>query len=370
LNGRKAIFRFWLVRPNVPVTARALLLATVVVLFALAWRQFRSIPLLVLGQPRSVGLLQQEQEAPFFNNLAGISGLPLSIAYRTADTFGLKDSHQLEALRDGRVDIVSLRFMQNINNEPSLEGLDLPGMIPDFAMGRRVADAYTPVVDRYLQKSFGAKLLGVWSFGPQVMFCRSPLSGLQDIRGRSVRVASPGLAQLLEAIGAIPAILPFEDTRPALAASLVDCAVTSAASANFARWTEHTNYFYPLAFQFGFNGYAVSLRKWNALSAFEQQRLQEAFQVFTERLWSYSQNLQRQSEQCITGGPCSGLESDRLAAVPVASSDVAMLQDLSRRIVLPAWSARCDRKHEGCQQLWNRKVAPIVSFREPSAAQP
>ena len=88
--------------------------------------------MLVLGQPRSVGLLQREQEAPFFRHLTDTTDLPLRITYKTADTFGLKDTHQLEALRDGRVDIASLRFMQNIAREPALEGLDLPGMIPDF----------------------------------------------------------------------------------------------------------------------------------------------------------------------------------------------------------------------------------------------
>lgn len=357
-------------RLNHQVTARAFVLIALVVAFALAWRHLRTIPLLVLGQPRSVGLLQREQEEPFFSKLPAISGLPLSIAYRTADRFGLKDSHQLEALRDGRVDIVSLRFMQNIGNEPSLEGIDLPGMIPDFAMGRRVADAYSPTVDQYLQKGFGAKLLGIWSFGPQVMFCRSPLSGLRDIRGRTVRVASPGLAQLVEAIGAIPAILPFDETRSALALGMVDCAVTSAASANYAGWTDHSNYFFPLAFQFGFNGYAISLRKWNTLSAEEQKRLQRAFQVYSDSLWRYSQDLQRESEQCITGGPCARLASRRLVPVPVTSSDVALLRELSRRIVLPTWSARCNRQHHGCELLWNQKVASIVSFNEPRRAQP
>ena len=352
-----------------PTTARLILLAVIALVFGLAWRQLRAIPLLVLGQPRSVGLLQRDQEAPFFRDLAASSGLPLAITYTTADSFGLKDSHQLEALRDGRIDIVSLRFMQNIDTEPSLEGLDLPGMIPDFAKGQRVAAAYGPIVDGYLQRRFGAKLLGLWSFGPQVMVCRGSVSGLQDIRGRRVRVASPGLAQLVAAIGATPAILPFEDTRSALALGLVDCAVTSAASANFAGWTDHVRSFFPLALQFGFNGYAISLSKWNALSPAEQQRLQHTFQQFTTRLWHYSEHLQLASEACITGGPCQGQQRHQLVPVPVTARDVALLQQLSRQIVLPRWSARCNSVHPDCRQRWNQRVEPIVSFSQPSAGQ-
>jgi hypothetical protein len=51
---------------NRQVTARLVLMAGVVAAFVAAWQNFRTIPMLVLGQPKTVGLLQREQEAPFF----------------------------------------------------------------------------------------------------------------------------------------------------------------------------------------------------------------------------------------------------------------------------------------------------------------
>jgi len=342
------------------VTARLLLIAGLISGFAVAWRHFTTIPLLVIGQPRSVGLLQRDQEEPFFQRLASSTGLPLKITYQTTDAFGLKDTHQLEALRDGRIDIVSLRFMQNIAKEPSLEGIDLPGRIPDFDKARQVVQAYSPTVDRYLQKDFGAKLLGIWSFGPQVMVCRQAIGSLRDIKGRKVRVASPGLALLIGAVGGVPAILSFEDTKSALAQDIVDCAVTSAASASYAGWTSVSRYYYPLAFQFGFNGYAISLKRWNSLSPSERQRLSAAFDSFSETLWRYSEDLQRESEACITGGPCRILVPQKLVAIQPSQQDVALLQRLSRQVVLPQWSQRCEERHPGCRAEWNRKVASIT----------
>lgn len=352
------------------VTSRLIALAALAGAFGLAWHQFRTIPVLVLGQPQSVGLLQRDQEAPFFRQLAARTGLPLTIRYRSADTFGLKDTHQLEAVRDGRVDIVSLRFMQNIAKEPSLEGIDLPGMIPDFRTARQLAGAYGPQVDRYLQQTFKAKLLGLWSFGPQIMVCRSPITGLEDVKGRKIRVASPGLAQLVKAIGGTPAILQFEDTRQALAVGLVDCAVTSAASANFAGWTEHTHFYYPLAFQFGFNGYVISLKKWQALSPQEQRRLAQTFEDFSVHLWSYSEALQLESERCILGGPCRLQRPQQLTQVPVAPRDVALLQELSRTVVLPSWSERCERQHPGCRRDWEKAMAPVTTFASSPPQRP
>lgn len=342
------------------IGARLLLIAGLITAFTMAWRQFAAIPLLVIGQPRAVGLLQKHQEEPFFRNLAANTGLPLQVTYRTTDAYGLKDTHQLEALRDGRIDIVSLRFMQNIAKEPSLEGIDLPGRIPDFRKARQVVDAYSPTVDRYLQQAWGAKLLGIWSFGPQVMICRRSIQGLRDIQGRRIRVASPGLAQLISAAGGIPALLPFEDTRDALARGIVDCAVTSAASASYAGWTHHSTHYFPLAFQFGFNGYAISMKRWTSLSADERHRLTAAFQAFSEKLWSYSENLEQESEACITGGRCRILPPQRLTLVRPSRADVQLLQDLSRQVVLPRWSALCEQKHPGCRHTWEQKVAPIT----------
>lgn len=356
--------------PKQQVSARLLLITGLITVFALAWRHFAAIPLLVIGQPRSVGLLQRDQEEPFFRNLAASTGLPLKITYRTTDAFGLKDTHQLEALRDGRIDIVSLRFMQNIAKEPSLEGIDLPGRIPDFRKARQVVHAYSPTVDRYLQQGFGAKLLGVWSFGPQVMVCRTAIRGLPDIQGRKVRVASPGLAQLITAVGGVPAILSFEDTQQALAKGIVDCAVTSAASASYAGWTQYSHYYYPLAFQFGFNGYAISRKRWASLSAEEQRRLSAAFEAFSNRLWHYSETLEKQSEACITGGHCRILPPQQLVLVQPTRRDVQLLQDLSRRVVLPRWSARCEQQHPGCHREWEQTVAPITDSASSEQPRP
>lgn len=115
-----------------------------------------------------------------------------------------------------------------------------------------------------------------------------------------------------------------------------------------------------MAFQFGFNGYAISLKKWRSFSAEEQRRLAAAFEAFSARLWNYSENLERESEACITGERCRILPPQRLTLVPPSRADAALLQDLSRRVVLPRWSARCEQQHPGCRRDWERTVGPIT----------
>lgn len=345
-----------------PVTTRLLAMGSIVAGFVLAWRQYNTVPLLVLGQPRSAGQLQRDQEAPFFQHLASSARVPLVVSYHTADRYGLVDSHQLDAIRDGRLDMISLRFMQNTGKEPGLGGMDLPGMNPDLPTARRVADAYGPILDRYLQSSYGARLLGVWSFGPQVLFCKDPIANLNDIRSRKIRVASPGLEQVIDQLGGTAVILPFHETKQALKQDLVNCAVTSAASADFDDWGSHTSYYYPLVFQFGFNGYVMANRTWDSLSPDQQQRLRQAFQTQIDRIWTYSRHRQREAEACLTQGPCSGRRPSQLQRVPVNPQDMRRLQEISRQVALPQWKSACDALHRSCSHDWKQALGPLTAL--------
>ena len=93
---------------------------------------------------------------------------------------------------------------QNSRDEPTLLGLDLVGASPDYATGRKVAKAYFDTVDARLQQQFGVKLLGVWPFGPQILFCKKPIAKLADIKGMKVRVYDQNLAKFIEMVGGTP----------------------------------------------------------------------------------------------------------------------------------------------------------------------
>ena len=342
------------------VTIRLLCLVAIATVFALAWRHFNEIPLLVIGQPSTTGLLQRDKEQPFFTQLQATTGLPLKVTYRPLDSTGLKDTYQLQMLMNGDFDLVSLRFVQNAAVEPSLTGIDLLGLSQDYATAKKIVDAYSSTVDRYLQKRFQAKLLGIWTFGSQQIFCKQSIRRLEDLKGLKVRVASAALSALVTELGGTPAVIPFDQVRDALAIGLVDCAVTSAASANYAGWTEQTNFAFPISIHFGLNGYAISLKKWNSLSTRQRSVLESAFKTYLDDLWRYSEALQADSISCATGGSCSKGKPSDLRLVMPSRHDLWLLRDISLRKVVPFWGKECDRVHPGCFKEWQRKVEPIV----------
>ena len=119
----------------------------------------------VMGQPAATGLIQNNIEGPFFADFAASTGLDITAEFQPADVTGIKDTEQLRVLKSGLFDIISLRLSQVSRDEPTILGLDLVGLNPDYASGRETVAAFQSVVDARLQEQFNTKLLGVWPFG-------------------------------------------------------------------------------------------------------------------------------------------------------------------------------------------------------------
>jgi TRAP-type transport system periplasmic protein len=314
-----------------------------------------------IGQPLATGLIQKNKEQPFFENFAARTGLPIDVDYKPIDTLGLKDTEQLRVMKAGLFDIVSLRVSQNSRDEPTLLGLDLVGASPDYATGRKVAKAYFDTVDARLQQQFGVKLLGVWPFGPQILFCKKPIAKLADIKGMKVRVYDQNLAKFIEMVGGTPVPVSFADTHQSLSLGVVDCAITGPSSANSAGWPEVTTHQLPLGFQMALNGYAISLKAWNQLKPDQQAKLKTAFDGLTDEIWTYSEELFQDALNCNTGKePCTTGKKFKLTPVAVTAGDGDLIRSAVTKVSLPVWAEVCDKSNPGCSQKWQATVGPAL----------
>jgi TRAP-type C4-dicarboxylate transport system substrate-binding protein len=271
------------------------------------------IKLNVVGQPLATGLIQKNKEQPFFEKLAEETGLPIEVNYKPLDVTGIKDVEELRVLKSGLFDIVSLRMSQVSRDEPTILGLDLVGLSPDYKTGREVMKAYQSVVDERLQQQFNTKLLGIWPFGPQVLFCKPEIAKLSDVKGYKVRVYDQNLAKFIESVGGVPVPLPFTEVHQSLARGVVDCAITGPSSANSAGWPEVTTHVLPLAFQMALNGYGINLDTWNKFTPEQQETLQTAFDGLIEDIWNYSEEIFDDAVRCNVGkDPCETVKKYEL----------------------------------------------------------
>jgi TRAP-type C4-dicarboxylate transport system substrate-binding protein len=318
----------------------------------------------IIGQPLATGLIQKNKEQPFFENLAARTGLPIDVDYKPIDTLGIKDTEQLRVMKAGLFDIVSLRVSQNSRDEPTILGLDLVGASPDYATGRKVAKAYFDIADQRLQQQFNVKLLGVWPFGPQILFCKKPITKLADVKGLKVRVYDQNLAKFMELVGATPVPISFADTHQSLSLGVVDCAVTGPSSANSAGWPEVTTHQLPLGFQMALNGYAISMKAWNQLKPDQQVKLQAAIDGLTNEIWTYSEELFNDALNCNAGkDPCTTGKKFKLTSVAVTPADGELVRSAVSKVSLPVWAEVCDKTNPGCSQKWSASVGAVLGLK-------
>jgi TRAP-type C4-dicarboxylate transport system substrate-binding protein len=318
----------------------------------------------VIGQPKATGLIQRNKEETFFNEFAKRSGLPFDMDYKTIDTLGIKETEQLRVLKTGLFDIVSLRVSQNSRDEPTLLGLDLVGASPDFASSRKVYDAYRDTLDQRLQKQFQVKLLGVWPFGPQILFCNKPIAKLSDLTGLKVRVYDQNLAKFIESVGGTPVPLGFTEVYQSLSLGVVDCAISGPSSANSSNWPEVTTHQYALGVQMAMNGYAMTMKSWNRLNPEQKTKMQTAFNTMVDDIWVYSEQLSQDAINCNSGkDPCTTGKKFKLTNVPVSEADKDTVRKAVSAISLPTWAAICDASNPGCSDAWKKTGGKVLGIQ-------
>lgn len=316
-----------------------------------------TIELKVLGQPGGTGLIQQNKEQPFFATFAEDTGLDVTVNFQPLDVTGIKDEEELRILKSGLFNIVSLRMSQVSRDEPTILGLDLVGLNPTYDAGKLTMEDFSSTVDARLQEQFNTKLLGIWPFGPQVLFCKPEITKLADLKGYKVRVYDQNLAKFVESVGGIPVPLGFTEVQQSLARGVVDCAITGPSSANSAAWPEVTTHVLPLAFQIALNGYGINLDTWNAFSPEDQATIEAAFDGLVSDIWAYSEELFDDAMRCNVGkSPCELNKPYDLVEVPITEEDIAIVENAVKELSFPAWAEICDQTNPSCSADWKATV--------------
>ena len=326
--------------------------------------QAQNLKLRAAGNLVATGLIQQTKEQPFFENFAKNTGVPIDVDYKPMDVLGVKDADGLRVLKSGLFDIVTLRLAQVSRDEPFFLGPDIVGLSTDYDTARKVVDAYRDVFDKRLQERYNGKLLGVYPFGPQVVFCKKPITGLSDLKGMKVRVYDQSLAKFIEKLGGIPVTISFGETQQALERGVTDCAITGPSSANSAGWPEVTSHFMPIGFQIALNAYAINLEKWNKLPADQQTKITAAFKKYEGEVWAYSQELFEDASRCNVGKePCKTGKKYKMVDVPVKAADIKLVHDALTTVSLPTWSELCDKSFDKCSATWKQVVGPVIGIK-------
>lgn len=304
--------------------------------------------------------LYKKVEKPFWEGtIPEKSNGAITVKLQPFTEMGLKGGEIFRLLRSGVIDMSSTVLSYIGGEIPEAEAIDLAGITRDIDESHKISDAYKPVLANIFQERYGVKLLAIVPFHGQVIYCRDPISSLDDLKGRKIRTYGKSMGDMISAVGGSPVGMASGEVVPALQKGVVDCAITGALSGNLSKWHQAANYLYPLPVSWAITFVAANEKFWNTLDPKVQSFLESELDTWEDRAWESGRSETADGISCNTGGACKDGNSANMTLAPVKPSDYTKMKDIMKNVVVPKWAERCGAD---CVKAWNETVGKVVSI--------
>ncbi len=308
--------------------------------------------------------IYKEREYPFWTKtVPDKSNGSVTAEIKAFTEMGLKGGEVFRLMRKGVIDFGSTVLGYVAGDDPENEAVDLAGFSADISIAREVTEAYKPILSKLYEEKYGIKLLAVFPFHAQVMYCKSPIQTLSDLKGKKVRTFSKSLSEFVGAVGGTGVNIPFGEVVPALQKGVADCAITGALSGNLAKWYEVTSHLYALPVGWSMVMHGVNLKSWNKLPKSVQEFLTSEIDLWEDSVWDAANAETQTGISCNTGGNCTGGNPASMKLIPVSDSDREKLREIMETVIVPKWAQRCG---SDCVDKWNNTVGKVVGMKASS----
>ena len=247
---------------------------------------------------------------------------------------------------------------------PALEGIDLAGVIQDFATYRKAVNAYRPIIEREIAEKYNAKLINIYTFPSQQLWCNLkdkkitevPLSSLA---GKKIRTYSRTLGDFIEGLNASAVTIAFAEVVPALQKGVADCGITGTMPAYNAKWWQVVTHNIRIRVGYAATFTAINLDTWKGLNADTQNLILAEAKKMEDAIWAFESSLDQKGMDCNAAGPCDKGEPGGMVPITPSAADQAKLKDIAQNVVLKRWAKRCGKK---CADEWNATIGKIVGM--------
>ncbi|MCH2165572.1 MAG: TRAP transporter substrate-binding protein [Marinovum sp.] len=301
----------------------------------------------------------QKHEQPFFEGLAETSGGDMVGKIQSQSGLGLKGFEIMRLVKNGVFDFAFGLPGYVAAENAIFEGADLSSLTQDIDTQRQVSDAYFDTLETAFSDIYGAKLLMLYPFPSQTLWCNGEVNGIADLDGKKIRVYSTTLGDFVEGVGGTSVTVAFSEVIPALEKGVVDCAITGTMSAYTAKWNQVATHAYTLRVGWGLAFGAMNMDKWNSLTDAQQAFLMSEIDKLEDAMWTETATEDDVAISCITGGACEVGEPGSMTLVEPSTEDLAARDKIATDVVLARWAERCG---EDCAANWNATVGPILGL--------
>lgn len=301
-----------------------------------------------------------KHEGPFWNDyISEATGGQIIGDIKPQTELGLKGFEIMRLVKNGVFDFAFGLPGYVAAENAIFEGADLSTLTQDIETERKVADAYFPVLEKSFAEIYNAKLMMLYPFPSQTLWCNAEVNSMADLKGKKIRVYATTLGDFVEGVGGTSVTVSFAEVIPALEKGVVDCAITGTMSAYKANWHQVATHAYTLRVGWGLAFGAMNMDKWNSLTADQQATLTKEINALTDNMWAETATEDEIAISCITGGACDIGEPGSMKLVEPTAADLAMRDTIATDVVLARWAERCG---EECAATWNETVGPILGL--------
>ncbi|MBU6260176.1 MAG: TRAP transporter substrate-binding protein [Burkholderiales bacterium] len=300
-------------------------------------------------------------EEPFWTReLPRLTGGRVTAEIVPFDAAGLGGQEMLRLVQIGAVPFGTMLLSVSSTQEPELAAPDLAGLNPDIASARRSVAAYRPHLEQLLHERYGIRVLAVYVYPAQELFCARPITGLASLAGLHVRVSSPTQADFMLGLGAIPTRTAFADIVANLRNGNVDCAVTGTMSGHIVGLDRATQYLLDLPVNWGMAVFVANEAAWSGLPDDVQRLLERETGKLADRIWAETERETRDGVACDIGAAaCTDAVRGHMTLVRPGAADARLRRRMLVDHVLPAWFKRCG---PACAAIWRGTLAPVAQL--------
>lgn len=320
------------------------------------------IPSMNLAVAGNLGITTQsaQLERPFWTSAVpdAFDG-KLNIRFRPWNEMGLNGSEVIRMVSRGTLQAGTTQLGFIAGEAPIVDGTDLAGLSPDIATLQSAVEAFEPALEKYFEDRQDVKVLGLWSFQAQVLFCTRKLESLTDLAGRRIRVSGASQTDFIEHFGAEGVSMAWGEVQQALQMGALDCAITGSLGGYTGKWHEAANYIHELPINWGTSVMVMNQTAWSNLGPEGQKRLQSEVDKLAESIWEQNQRENEYGIACNTGGECPVGTSASMTLVEATERELELRREALEQTVLPRWAARCG---DECVTEWNDSVGSVLDM--------
>lgn len=301
-----------------------------------------------------------KHEGPFWNeHIAEATDGQIVGEIRPQTELGLKGFEIMRLVKNGVFDFAFGLPGYVAAENAVFEGADLSSLTQDIETQEKVAEAYFPVLEKAFADIYNAKLMMLYPFPSQTLWCNAEINGIDDLEGKKIRVYATTLGDFVEGAGGTSVTVPFAEVIPALEKGVVDCGITGTMSAYTAKWHQVATHAYTLRVGWGLAFGAMNMDSWNAMSPEQQAALEAELATLNDQMWTETATEDEVAISCITGGECAIGEPGQMTLVEPSEEDLKRRDTIATDVVLARWAERCGSE---CAATWNETVGPILDL--------